>query len=649
MVDATKTGAQPTLPAAIESQIRNCVRDKLQGALSGDSTKTELDREVNDGRTYTQSIEQWCVDTSQQIHDEYPDVNPLTIEKEVGASLLWQRAMHNATGEARIHVHHGSPQNLTGMLTPRVSKRCNLVSAIPQVHLDAAQSMSNVPLVIDQELFQIFWKTRREIGKSCHKAGFPRETVYSLQESVMPYRLYGMAVATNFDPFWIAVNRFCGAFRFYPDSRGTMHPSCDHVSRAMILVARSHWIHVSEYHFSSWTNEVRERFNVKGRTDRWAKRIMQDPVKAMCGQSGTGIDGVEPEVISTAKEWLRLKALPEKDRYSGFLWESDQSHSGTTHMAWRTNRAKLSDYDRRHPDYRHTRKLWYAEIQEGSVQVDFYSGACTWEEWNDEGKGFIQPVQYAGQWGPLFDIMTGTEGCRRGFKSIASYLECEFNNEHWLERFSIDFEALKKNDPDNWKVTTMQKIEANHQAMVKIAKELRKTWSNLMPWMDRRAEVMIQETKDASWKDRCISNATGDKARMSLFRAGNSSYDLSHDAEVEGDDTSKRIRSNVHTYRTEITSKILGTKRDITAEADCLVVESGFTSVVGRSTHFDDSTCMAISINIDFEEGIITISIHDAKMNMIGHVAQARRNYTIACHQHYGNVVNPDAVVMVGG
>jgi hypothetical protein len=476
----------------------------------------------------------------------------------------------------------------------------------------------------------------------------PPETQYALQESLMPYRLYSMVLATDFDPFWIAIKKHCGAYRFYPDSRGTLHPSADHVSRTIIRCANGKLM--SEEDFNEWTQELRERFHVKGRTDRWAKKIMRDPMAHILGESKLAVDGCEPEMIGAAKEWLRLKALPPKDRISGFLWESDQAHSGVTHMRWRTKRAKLSDYDRRHPDYRHARKLWFAEVQEGSTPVEYYSTAlCIWEDWNAEAKGFIQPVMYAGKWGPLFDLLTGTEGCRYGFKDLAEYFECEFINKHWMERFTIDFEALQKDYPDSWEDFAMQKVEANRQSMVKIAKDLRKTWSTLMPWMDKRAEAMIQEAKAASPQDRCISNAKGDKSRVALFRIGNSPFNLDHDAEIEGDSTSKRKRRNVTTHRCEIISKVLGRKREITAEADPMSVETAFTSVVGRSTHFDDSTCMADSIVLDFEAGVITLSIHDAKMNMLADVRKARRNYTLACHRHYGKIVDPDAVVMVGG
>jgi len=623
--DATKSGAQPTLTADFESVIRNCVRDTLREELPGaHNGESWLDREVRENRTYTHTAEQYRIGIAMTICDKHPEADPLLVQKEVGNSTLWQLAMHKATVEPRSQVHHTSPRNLTGMYCPRVSKRCDLV--VPPNHVQAAEYISATPLKVDMEFARLLWKARGMLGKG---SGFDRDTLIALKESFMPYRSMGMVEKTGGDVFYILVNKFCSAFRFYPDSRGTLHPSCDKAARSYCRFGGDP-VFVKDDDWKWWTGELKQAYGFSN-LQKWSKKLLSNPIVALLGPSGLAVDGVCPCEMAACMEYVRLHKLKPKDRFTSFFWESDMAHSGISIMGWRYGEIQRRDYDLAHPEYRHARQVWHAEMCEGPVKVHHYS-YVKYEDANSDLKEFIQPCQYLGQWGPIFDIITGVEGCRKGFNK-ETFAEIQWLNDAMEERYG----SLTP--------------RCTHEDAKLLSVKIRKTFNNAFPWIDKHGERMVEAWKDADWMDRNLETSCGMQARMSRFRDGNSSHNLADDAydsaNPDPSGPSRRMRDNITTYRCEILSTILNRKKEVTVECDRLVLDTGGTSGPGRSTHFEDGTLMTNATLIDAEQKIPAINIHDAEMRLIPQARQSRRNFTLACVNQFGkDTVHPDAVLL---
>lgn len=269
--------------------------------------------------------------------------------------------------EARTRLSYDSPVELSGRYSCRVSRRSDLTPV--QTSLDAAQAMSNFPFTTDERVADILLS---------HRATLPHES----KEGFLPSRLVAEWGLTMGKTWYILWNMFDEQCRSYANSRGTLAPMYDKVSRATACHAKS--LRVTTADMKMFAEYLQREFKFSGNVSKWASDIMENP-------QGFLDAGGSPMAIRASFAWYDA----EKTGMSNYIMYIDAAASGLGHIHARVhhrNTERMVNIN--HPDYEHPYLILAKALR--NVDIQNLRGADLETVRDELAKPTANPAQYGG-------------------------------------------------------------------------------------------------------------------------------------------------------------------------------------------------------------------------------------------------------------
>jgi len=460
----------------------------------------------------------------------------------------WEPALKPIT---KYHLT-SPPEAMTGIHHPFVSKRSDLTPP-PEV-VQAALKVSQVPFVWDHELCDFFWKIRSTVELIESDDAMVR---FSGQESLMPYRLKEMSGKLGTDPYYLPMSIMCWVFRLYARCGGTMHWMYDRVSRACTSHAEP--LFIDRPHWEFLKKKLKAEYAGKRTLREWVNVVHKDGADLLRSRA------IQPDEFSWAVEYVRLEALPAKQRYSAKFLEFDTAGSGPLIIKILMGVVQcISDINVRDKNWIHPRLIWLStivaeKIPNFSVQDQALVLSLL--------KAMFSPKSYgAGAW-PLFDVLVGVEGKRNGFKDFKEV------------RLHPICNHLKDGTPED-----------AYKAVVTLAKTLSKSFAKAFPDITRFINKQLKWWKDTPWNERWL----GEGVLMSPYKD-----DMGPEPELGGSiEDREKPRKVVLAYHCDIVDR----ERELTCMVDPIRVDDRGTSTPGRKAHDEDKTQNALNVLVSSGE-----------------------------------------------
>ena len=518
-----------------------------------------------------------AIDTLREDPSLYPQRLEVLQEAERAVLKLWMEAKKS---DPLIQLHHTSPPKLSGLWTPRISRRSDL-SPTP-LALEAAQTLSNTPFQVNGELNDLFWEVRRQIP-----LGETEDTRFSQQEGFYPYRLRSMSLATEGEAFFVAMSVFCWALRMYAKSSGTLHPMFGLQCRAMLGLGYT--VPIDHAHWRFFVSWCKRHFAKRQSMKDWCSSVLSDPTASLlAGVQGTG--GADPYEYAACLEYARLERLPSRERRSSFMMELDTAGSGPMLIKLILGIAQnLAEIDVTAPGWIHPRDLLRNFILE--VGVPFLSKlpkpvllAIL--------KAIFSPKTYGSGAGPVFDALVGQPGLRDGFTSSEDLIAmpAELRNQ------------LCHGDPS---------IHSVYPKVKKMANLLSDAFNNCFPHLSKANADALELWKATPWQDRSI----GGDLMMSPFRF------KVDDANVEEAESPSDSKSGAWRVKSSYISPVTGESTNVSCTVDKGSCDTAGTSMLGRSLHRTDAEHRSLTV-LHYKEMAVhggdMYGIHDAGGCAIG-------------------------------
>lgn len=252
----------------------------------------------------------------------------------------------------RDRISFTSPPELVGKYSPRISKRCDLV--LPAEALVTAQNQTNIAWAISEQLVDIC-KTRRATLDT-----------FEEMEAYLPYRLMEEWDVVGSTVFYILWNIFDWRLRCYANSRGTLAPMYDKVSRSCIRFAE--FVKLKDSNFDYWAKWLQQEYKFTMDVDVWAGDIIADP-QAFLATGGSTV------AVSNSIDWIDARRT---NKTNGFIMP-DVNASGLGILKAKNSRSRTTlsdgevntDVDRfvniNHPKYVHPDVKLAEQLQQDDI------------------------------------------------------------------------------------------------------------------------------------------------------------------------------------------------------------------------------------------------------------------------------------------
>ncbi len=341
-------------------------RNAIKFLMAGDTPALAYDLYWNE-RDITWVTDQYqfpvwmtCRTEIGQLFD-YSDLN--MVRREV-ASLANTLDIPKVDKRERLTEDSAIP--LVGKYAPRISRRADLTPA--QITVDALQAQSNFPFVLDHRCTEIFSAYRESLPYEEREGFLPERTL----------REWGLITGE----FYCPVRLMDEQGRMYADTRGTVSPMYDKVSRAVTRCAYSTPLTKDDMKvFEAWLNT---EFDIEGSVESWVDGILQDPQRFLR-------DGGKAMAIGAAFGWYDAV----KNGESNYIMYIDAPASGLGHIYARAGHSALERMvNMNHRDYVHPYVQLAAVLR--NVDVHNLRGASLTEIASQIAKPTANPGQYGG-------------------------------------------------------------------------------------------------------------------------------------------------------------------------------------------------------------------------------------------------------------
>ena len=475
--------------------------------------------------------------------------------------------------EPQTRLSYDSPVDLVGRYKARVSRRCDLSPV--QTTLDAAQAMSRFPFTTDERVADDLLAYRLTLP-------------YDDQEAFLPRRLmeeWGHIMGTIWFILWNILDEQC---RSYANSRGTLAPMYDKVSRATACHAES--LRVTKDDMEYFAKYLQREFKFSGVVDKWCSDIIEDT-------SGYLKAGGNPMCIRAAYAWFDAC----KTNQSNYILYIDAAASGLGNIyarAGHPNTDRMVNIN--HPGYEHPYMILAKALR--NVDIQNLRGADLETVRDEIAKPTANPAQYG-----------GTE------KAVASkIMDLEHDGFSWM----LGKDIVKEPKIPTLLADAFKGIEDPLEIcdrMVTLCKPYSRVFRKCFSPITGENKAAQEDWKagmDANGLPNPLISALGyvnqptPFTRMRLVRP----QDIVHASWYEGD---KRIRNNYPAFR--------------------LKLSTHGTQSLAKKIHLDDASCKDLCCtNLAFNHGIDSIWIHDCGGTHICHSRTMNAEYTKAFETVHG-------------
>jgi len=453
---------------------------------------------------------------------------------------------------------------LVGRYKARVSRRSDLTPV--QTSLDAAQAMSRFPFTTDERVAD---------DLLAHRLTLP----YEYQEAFLPSRLKEEWKHIMGSTWFILWNIFDEQCRSYADSRGTLAPMYDKVSRATACHAES--LPVTKDDMKYFAEYLQREFKFSGLVDKWSSDIIEDT-------SGYLKAGGNPMCIRASYAWFDAC----KTNQSNYILYTDVAASGLGNIyarAGHPNTDRMVNIN--HPGYEHPYTILAKALR--NVDIQNLRGANLETVRDELAKPTANPAQYGG-----------------GEMAVASkIMDLEHDGLNWM----LGKDIKKEPKIPTLLANAFKGIEdpleiCDH--MVSLCKPYSRVFRKCFTPI-----TGLNKASQENWKAGMASNGLPNPlisalgyvnqptpfTRMRLVRP----LDIVHASWYEGD---KRIRNNYPAFR--------------------LKLSANGTQSLAKEIHMDDGSCKDLTCTDLASQGIDSIWIHDCGGTRIPHARQMNKSYT---------------------